>query len=240
MARKSRKQRSKKSNAGGTTGKPRRQRDKGNDAKTRKDRNDDAKSRADASKNNTASWAAMGIGAAAAAAITAAALASFVASDGATIKFKSIKKNTDWFSGDQLDIEWELVSTGDPIGIPSAVQVVEDDTIEISGTDLPKLDGKTPKVVKVKSDNVFTIDYDGDASAVNLSDKGQGIIHTDFESQLGNAVDDATGGAADALGLDTLQDNLGLIFGIIGGVFFLGFIFWLLSKFKSNPNVKAN
>lgn len=144
------------------------------------------------------------------------------------------------FSGDQLDIEWELVSVGDPIGIPSAVQVVEDDTIEISGTDLPKLDGTSPKVVKVKSDNVFTIDYSDDASAVDLTDKGQGIIHTDYESQLGQAVDDATGGAADALGLDTLKDKLGLIFGIIGGVFFLGFILWLLSKFQSKPNVKAN
>lgn len=221
----------------GTTGRARQPRSRGKDQNA--SRKKDAKDRAEASKKNTAAWAAAGIGAAAIAGLTVAALASFVASDGATIKFKRITQNKDWFSGSQLEVTWELVEVGkDDLGtpgIPSAVQVCEGDEIEWSGTDLPKLDGQMVKVVKVKDDNVFIVESNmDDASTVDLTDKGQGIIHTDYESQLDAAASAATGGVGDALGLDTLQENLGLIFGIIGGIVGLFILIWLLSKFSSS------
>jgi hypothetical protein len=183
----------------------------------------EAEDKANASKNNTASWAALGLGAAAAAAITAAALAAFVASDGAIISFTNIQqeKNTDGIvqsipiiggivtslvQTNNLEISWKVKKAGGDVGgvsfgIPSAVRVIKGDKIDISGVPELKINGTTPTVIKVKDDSTFVVDSKmSDVSKISIVNKGEGTIHTSFEDQLDQTVADTAGGIADTLG----------------------------------------
>ena len=184
--------------AGDTTGSPRMSKRSSNKAQRKKD----AQDKANASKNNTSSWAALGIGAAAAAAITAAALASFASSDGSNITFTNIQaeSNTDsWvpsfigdiFKSSNLEISWKFKDNPDNlIAIPSAVEIIKGDEIDIRGVPELKINGTTVTVLKVKGDSRFVVASKmSDVSKISIQNKGEGTIHTSFEDHLDQTVD---------------------------------------------------
>jgi len=195
----------------GGTRQPRGRSGDGNGAKRKKDAEDK-------SKNIAGVSAALGIGLAAAAAITAAALAAFASSDGADIKFTSIttEQTTDSFvpgfftdllntvsTPKNIEITWEFSrNPQNPIAIPSAVRIVKGDVIDMMDLPAPldKLNGKGPKVIKVKGDNVFVVETNIDTSSVNIISQGRGTIQTNFEDQLDETVADTAGGIGDILG----------------------------------------
>jgi hypothetical protein len=211
----------------GTQRQPQSTRDDG--PETHAARKRDAEDKANASKNNKASWAAMGIGAAAAAAMVATALAAFVASDGATISFTNIQPETntdswvpsfisDIFTSTKLEISWKVKTPGSPLGIPSAVRVIKGDTIDIRDVPELKINGTTVKVIKVKDDSTFVVESKmSDASKVSIQNKGEGTIHTSFEDQLDQTVADTAGGIADTLGktAGNFMSHIGTFFFIL-------------------------
>lgn len=214
------------SRAGDTTGSPRMSRRSANKAQRKKD----AQDKANASKDNKASWAAMGIGAAAAAAITAAALVSFASSDGAEITFTNIQPETntdswvpsfisDIFTSTKLEISWKFKGNPDnPIAIPAEVRVLKGDEIDIRGVPELKINDTTVTVVKVKDDSTFVVESKmSDASKVSIQNKGEGTIHTSFEDQLDETVADTAGGVADILGktAGNFMNHLGTFFFIL-------------------------
>jgi len=212
-----------------TTGTPRqRQSTKDDGPETRSTRKKEAEDKANASKNNTATWAAMGIGAAAAAAMVAAALAAFTASDGAVISFTNIQPETnadtwvpnfiaDIFTTNNLEITWKVKKPGSPIGIPSAVRVLKGDTIDIRDVPELKINGTTVKVIKVKDDSTFVVESKmSDVSKISIQNKGEGTIHTSFEDQLDQTVADTAGGIA-----NTLSKTAGNFMSHIGTFFFI-------------------
>ena len=213
-----------------TTGTPRQPRSRDTDGPdTKRTRQKDAEDKANASKNNKGAWAAMGIGAAAAAAIVATALAGFVASDGATISFTNIQPEasaaswvpsfiSDAFASNNLEITWKVKTPGSPLGIPSAVRVIEGDTIDIRDVPELKINGTTVTVTKVKDDQTFVVKSKmSDVSKISIQNKGEGTIHTSFDDQLDQTVSDTAGGIADLLGnaAGGFMDNIGTIFFIL-------------------------
>jgi len=214
------------SRAGDTTGSTRMPKRSSNKAQRKKD----AQDKANASKSNTASWAAMGIGAAAAAAITAAALVSFASSDGANITFTNIQAETntdswvpsfigDLFTSSKIEISWKFKDNPDNlIAIPSEVRVIEGDEIDIRGVPELKINGTTVTVVKVKDDSTFVVESKmSDVSKISIQNKGEGTIHTSFEDQLDETVADTAGGIADTLGKATgkFMNHIGTFFFIL-------------------------
>ena len=208
---------------------------------------------------NMAALAALGITAAAATALIAASLASFVASDGAHIKFVSItgeKTTSDAVPSalanivqsvaptvTTLEVTWELLEVGNPGGIASAVKIIEDDLIEWKNTGLEKLDGTDVKVVRIKSDNVFIVESKlTDSSQINLVDTGDGYIHTSYDDQLNQSVDEAAGGLADLANKVTggLAGKIGTIIGIVIGVILFLVIGGLILKFMSSKKSSNN
>jgi len=227
--------------AGDTTGSPRMSKRSSNKAQRKKD----AQDKANASKNNTSSWAALGIGAAAAAAITAAALASFASSDGSNITFTNIQaeSNTDsWvpsfigdiFKSSNLEISWKFKDNPDNlIAIPSAVEIIKGDEIDIRGVPELKINGTTVTVLKVKGDSRFVVASKmSDVSKISIQNKGEGTIHTSFEDHLDQTVADTAGGIADALGKATgnFMDHIGTFFFILAICIGLYFGMQALSK----------
>lgn len=196
---------------------------------TRANRKNEAEDKANASKNNTAAWAAMGIGAAAAAAMVAASLAAFTASDGAVISFTNIQPETnadswvpnfiaDIFTSNNLEITWKVKKPGSPIGIPSAVRVIKGDTIDIRDVPELKINGTTVKVIKVKDDSTFVVQSKmSDVSKISIQNKGEGTIHTSFEDQLDQTVADTAGGIANTLGnaAGNFMSHIGTFFFIL-------------------------
>jgi hypothetical protein len=214
------------SRAGDTTGSPRMSKRSSDKAQRKKD----AQDKADASKNNTASWAAMGIGAAAAAAITAAALVSFASSDGANITFTNIQAETntdswvpsfigDLFRTSNLEISWKFKDNpNNLIAIPNEVRVIKGDEIDIRGVPELKINDTTVTVVKVKDDSTFVVESKmSDVSKISIQNKGEGTIHTSFEDQLDETVADTAGGIAETLGKATgnFMNHIGTFFFIL-------------------------
>lgn len=220
-----------------------------------------AKDKADAagSSGNMASLIGLGLTAAAATALIAAALSGFIASDGAHIKFtkitaeQTISENIPnlFASGIQnisptvttLEVTWELLEVGNPGGIASEVTILEGDKIEWKNTGLEKLDGKDITVVRVKSDNVFVVESGlTDASLINLVDTGDGYIHTSYDDQLNRRVNDAAGGAMNLLDKATggIAGKIGTIIGIVIGVILFLVIGGLLLKFMSSKKSSNN
>jgi len=214
------------SRASDTTGSPRMSKRSSDKAQRKKD----AQDKADASKNNTASWAAMGIGAAAAAAITAAALVSFASSDGANITFTNIQAETntdswvpsfigDLFRTSNLEISWKFKDNpNNLIAIPNEVRVIKGDEIDIRGVPELKINDTTVKVVKVKDDSTFVVESKmSDVSKISIQNKGEGTIHTSFEDQLDETVADTAGGIAETLGKATgnFMNHIGTFFFIL-------------------------
>lgn len=235
--------------------------DKANTPAEKDARTKAAKDKADkaGSPPNMAALAALGIAATAATALIAAALAGFIASDGAHIKFKSITgENT---TSDAipsalanlvqrvaptvttLEVTWELLEVGNPGGIASAVKVLEGDKIEWKNTGLEKLDGKDITVVRVKSENVFIVESGlTDSSQINIIDIGDGYIHTSYDDQLNQAVDDAATGAGNIINKATggLAGKIGTIIGIVIGVVLFLVIGGLLLKFMGSKKSSSN
>jgi hypothetical protein len=205
------------------------------------------------SAGNMATLAALGLTAAAATALIAAALAGFIASDGAHIKFtkitaeQTISPNVPGLFTNliqsvaltvtTLEVTWELIEVGHPGGIAEEVKVLEGDKIEWKNTGLEKLDGTDVTVVRVKSDNVFIVESKlTDSSQISLTDKGDGYIHTSYDDQLNQSVSDAAGGLADIVNKATggLAGKIGTIIAIVIGVILFLVIVGLILKFMNS------
>ena len=228
------------------------------EAKAARKKDAEDKAAAAGKAGNMAGLAALGITAAAATALIAAALASFVASDGAHIKFVSItgeKKTSDAVPSalanivqsvaptvTTLEVTWELLEVGNPGGIASAVKIIEDDLIEWKNTGLEKLDGTDVKVIRIKSDNVFIVESKlTDSSQINLVDTGDGYIHTSYDDQLNQSVGEAAGGLADIANKATggLAGKIGTIIAIVIGVILVVVIGGLILKFMNSKKAAA-
>jgi len=226
-----------KGDASKTTGSPKQSKksNKGEGPKRKKD----AQSKADASKSNTAAWAALGIGAAAAAAITAKALASFASSDGANITFTDIQPQKYGLWSTKLEISWKFKDNPEnPIAIASEVRVIKDDEIDIRGLpELKGIDGKTVTVTGIKDDSTFIIEsnmsYD-EIKNISIQNKGEGTIHTSFEDRLEQTVDDTVGSIADTLGLDKIWGYMGLVVGVILAIVVVYFLVKFYNSSKSS------
>jgi len=227
------------------------------DPDVKKSRQDEAEAKANKIKKdpkNLAAFAGLGLGAAAVAALTSAALAHFTASDGAEIKFIKIEpKSTtasfiqrilgDIISPTQLRITWEVVKPGSPVGIPSAVRVIKGDEIDISDTGIEKLDGKTFRVDDVESDKVFIISPKiSDTSNISVDNKGKGIIHTSFDDQLNEDVSDAVGGLGSLAGdfLSGIMGGIGTIIFFIMVIVLVYFGFQIFMTSSNSENSKSN
>ncbi len=225
-----------------TTGSPRQsKKSKKGDGPNRKK---DAQGKADASKSNTAAWAALGIGAAAAAAITAKALASFASSDGANITFTDIQPQKYGLFSTKLEISWKFKDNPEnPIAIPGEVRVIEGDEIDIRGLpELKGIDGKTITVTGVKDDSTFIIESNmsyGEIKDISIQNKGEGTIHTSFEDRLEQTVDDTVGSIADTLGLDKIWGYMGLVVGVILAIVAVYFLVQFYQSSKSSAPAPA-
>ena len=187
----------------------------------------------DPKSNRMAAFAALGITAAVATALIGVALADFVASNGAVLNFSDIKPNSSavsWIPGfnpTKLDITWSVQSSP---GISSDVTINEGDTIDISGTGVDLIDGKTFTVNKIIGTNVFEIDVGKDTSKVTSS-SGTGTVHTTFETNFSANVDSAAAAAGNAVdsGAGAFLSGLLpvllpiLIFGALGLVLYMIF-----------------
>ena len=183
----------------------------------------DAKKRADEadSDDNMKAFAALGIGLTVATALIATALANFIASDGAKIKFKRIVKENDtpgFIPGfltptpTKVGVTWEVQSVGHPGGIPGNVRVLKTDQIEWHDSTVGSLDGTSPNPTKIKGEHEFVVESGlPDSSTVDVSDTGYGIIHTSFDDQLDASVKDAASGLGDmAAGLFDAFTGMGI------------------------------
>ena len=179
------------------------------------------------SADNMKKWVAAGIAAAVVVAIIATALAKFLASDGAKVRFKTIKGEGDspnfvpsFLQGTptQVAVVWEVESVGHPGGIKSAVRILKDDELEWHDSSLTQLDGKNIKPTKIKGDHEFKVESGtSDSSKIDLKDKGYAIIRTSFDDQLNQTVKDTVAGTA-----DILKNAASGLFDLgIGGIIFI-------------------
>jgi hypothetical protein len=180
------------------------------------------------SKRNAA-LAALGIAGAVAGGIAAAALADYVASDGAVINLTNITPgNREWLNlyPKKLQATWTVkkVPAG---GIASNVTILKGDSVDISGTGITypsasgstpiNLDGQSVVVLDVPSENVFVFEPSPQTS--NTSDltasKGEGVIHTSYDDHFNKGIADVTADVTGAGGglLDGLLKGLS---GVIG------------------------
>ena len=231
-----------KGNASKTTGstKQSKKSNKGEGPKRKKD----AADKANASKNNTAAWAALGIGAAAAAAITAKSLASFASSDGANITFTDIQPQKYGLWSTKLEISWKFKDNPEnPIAISNEVRVIEGDEIDIRGLpELKGIDGKSITVTGIKDDSTFIIESNmsySDIKDISIQNKGEGTIHTSFEDRLEQTVDDTVGSIADTLGLDKIWGYMGLVVGVIVACIAVYILVQFYQSSKSSAPVAA-
>jgi len=172
----------------------------------------EAQAKADRAQSieNMKRWAAAGIAAAIVVAIVATALAKFLASDGAKVRFKTIKGEGDspnWVPSflqgtpTQVAVVWEVEKVGHPGGIKSAVRILKDDELEWYDSSLTQLDGKKNIIpAKIKGDREFKVESGtSDSSKIDVKDKGYAIIRTSFDAQLNQTVKDTVAGTADIL-----------------------------------------
>jgi hypothetical protein len=189
----------------------------------------EAQTKANKAQNadNMKKWAAAGIAAAVLVAIIATALAKFLASDGAKIRFKTIKGEGDspnWVPSflqgtpTQVAVVWEVESVGHPGGIKSAVRILKEDELEWHDSSLTQLDGKNIKPTKIKGDHEFKVESGiSDTSKIDIKDKGYAIIRTSFDDQLNQTVKDTVSGTADILA--SAGEGLGGLG--VGGIIFI-------------------
>jgi hypothetical protein len=203
---------------------------------------------------------AAGVAAAAIVAIIAAALASFIASAGAEIKFNRIVSEPNstlplpsFLRGTptKVDVTWSVRKVK-PGGIASAVKLLKTDSVEWHDSTIDTLDGHDVTPTKVKDEKKEFVVESGksDSSTIDLTDKGYGVIKTTFDAHLDQAVKDAGEGAGNALGsvLDGLTGIgiggfvmiiLAIVFLVIVGPIIFELIGSMLTK-KSNTGAKTN
>jgi hypothetical protein len=241
--------RSRKGKGGQTPRKPK-SRDKATDA--------DAKKKKMRDPSTIAAMAALGIGAALAAKIAVESLNNYMASDGASIAITSIHPKTlkpdwvpdwDWLNKlfpapKNLKISYTVTATGiennpailvpDVLATKSNVRVLDTDTVDISGTGVPGLDRKGVPVLNAPQDGGYFVVDSGmkNCSNVHVTSMGTGIINTEMDDHLGEAVEQ---NASDALSsmtriLGGLGDNLGTIIFIIAICIIAYFAFNLASS----------
>jgi hypothetical protein len=146
---------------------------------------------------------AAGVAAALVVGLVTGALVNFMASDGATIKFKTVKTEGGnfLFKSTKVGIVWSVESVGHPGSLATAVRVLETDDITITElTSIGTLNNTTVHPTKIKGDHEFVVETGlEDSSDINLSNEGKGVIGTSFDQQLNAAVLDVTTGFADII-----------------------------------------
>ena len=223
------------------------------DGKTPEERAQEAQDKADKAQNadNMKKWAAAGIAAAVLVAIISTALAKFLASDGAKVRFKTIKGEGDspsfvpsFLQGTptQVAVVWEVEQVGHPGGIKTAVRILQNDELEWYDSSLTQLDGKKNiKPTKIKGDHEFKVESGtSDSSKIDIKDKGYAIIHTSFDDQLNQTVKDTVSGTASILA-NAAEGFGGLgVGGIIFIVAIIGLVMFVLPMLmpKSNSSNK--
>jgi len=191
-------------------------------------------------KNSLRNKALLGLGitGALAGGIAAAALADFIASDGAKINILDVKTNKSMWdilsSSTKLKIKWSVKDVPEG-GLKDNVTIIEGDFVNITGTATP-LDGKSWEVKDVPSDYEFVVDLEEDTKDVKSS-KGEGVISTSYDDHFDATTAAAAAGAGNLLG-DGLSGLLSGLFGIlpiilIGLVVFLFVVPMLTSSFQT-------
>jgi hypothetical protein len=201
-----------------------------------KDKADKAgKEAKDKNSNRNKALLGLGIAGALAGGIAAAALADFIASDGAKINILDVKTNKaawDMFSSPStLKIKWSVKEVP-PGGLKDNVTIVEGDYINITGTGTP-LDEKSWEVKDIPSDYEFVVDLEQDTKDVKSS-KGEGVISTSYDDHFEATTADAAEGVGSLFGagLSGLMGILPLI--LIGLVVFL-FVLPMLTSSSQTP-----
>jgi hypothetical protein len=214
--------------------------------KAKEDAAEATKQAKDKNSMSYASLAALGIGTAAAVAIIAKALAEYIASDGAVIRFTDISPQTttasfvpsffgQLFTPSKFEMTWE-VKTVPPGGLKENVKVIKGNTVRVTGTGIKSIDGKTLTVLDVLSDNVFVVDSKMQDSSNEKSSTGEGVISTEYDDNLNDNIQTATGLATGGIGAALegatggLMKHIGtIIFVIVAGIG-LFFLFNLLTS----------
>jgi hypothetical protein len=224
--------------------------DKANDA--------DAKKKKMKDPSTIAAMAALGIGSALAVKIAAESLNDYMASDGASIAITSIQPKTfkpdwvpdwDWLnkllpSPKNLKISYTVTATGiennpailvpDVLATKANVRVLDKDTVDISGTGVPGLDRKGVPVLNAPLDGGYFIVDSGmkNCSNINVTNMGTGIINTEMDDHLGDAVEQNASDALSSINriFSGLTDNLGTIIFIVAICIIAFFAFNLASS----------
>ena len=235
---------------GDQTPRKKKSKDKANDA--------DAKKKKMKDPSTIASMAALGIGAALAAKIAVEALNDYMASDGASIKITSIQPKTlkpDWAPDwewlnklfpvpKNLKISYTVTATGiennpailvpDVLATKANVRVLDKDTVDISGTGVPGLDRTGVPVLNAPMDGGYFIVDSGmkNCSNVHVTNLGTGIINTEMDDHLGDAVDQNASDALSSINriFGGLTDNLGTIIFVVAICIIAYFAFNLASS----------
>jgi hypothetical protein len=224
--------------------------DKANDA--------DAKKKKMKDPSTIAAMAALGIGSALAVKIAAESLNDYMASDGASIAITSIEPKTfkpdwapdwDWLnklfpSPKNLKISYTVTATGiennpailvpDVLATKANVRVLDKDTVDISGTGVPGLDRKGVPVLSAPLDGGYFVVDSGmkNCSNINVTNMGTGIINTEMDDHLGDAVEQNASDALSSINriFSGLTDNLGTIIFIVAICIIAFFAFNLASS----------
>lgn len=227
--------------------KPRKPKDqsKANDAKTKKDKMRDP--------STIAALAGLGLTAAMVTKIGVEALNDYMASDGASFSISSITPHGfapewipdwDWLKKlfpkpTKLKISYNVTATGiennpailvpDVFATKNNVKVLDKDTVDISGTGIAGIDKSGVPVLSAPIDGGYFIIDSGmkDSSNVNVSNLGTGIIHTDMDDHVGDAIDE---NASDVLSsvnriFGSVTDNLSTIIFIVAFCIIVYFIY---------------
>lgn len=191
-------------------------------------------------KNSTRNKALMGLGIAAAIAggIAAAALADFIASDGAKINILDVITNKSIWdilsSSTKLKIKWSVKEV--PVGgLKNNVTILEGDSIHITGTDTP-LDGKSWEVKDVPSEYEFVVDLEQDTKDVKSS-KGEGVISTSYDDHFEATTAAAAEGAGSLFGAG-LEGLLSGLMGILPIILILLVVFLFIVPMLTSSSQK--
>ena len=203
-----------------------------------------------------ASLAALGITLAVAVKIGALSLNKFLATDGAKIKFDSVRPSLavlpSWVPGaiqrwllkilpkpKNIIVYYTVTATGNPSNIllkKSDVNLLKNDTVTFNGTGLGTLDGTQVLVVKVPAQGSFIVSSGlNDSSNVYLTNKGTGVINTSYDDQMASEINKT---ASDFLSVTSkifggFTDNIStIIFCVVVGLI-LYLIYTVISGLRS-------
>jgi len=202
------------------------------------------------------SLAALGITLAVAIKIASLSLNKFLATDGAKIKFDSIRPSLmvlpSWLPDaiqkwllkilpkpKNILVNYTVTETGNTSDLllkKSDVNLLKDDTVTFSGTGLGTLDGTQVLVLKVPAQGSFIVSSGlNDSSNVYLTGKGTGVIHTSYDDQMAKEINQT---ASDFMSVTSkifggFTDNIPtIIFCIVVGLI-LYFIYTIITGLKS-------